>query len=257
MSFIFIPNINAHEANIIDGKNNKSLKINECDGFYYGYHKYNDNYHFHQVEWNKENKQWDILEPEIIFPKNPCTEKTNKQYTVKFHSCVDGDTVKLILNKEIITTRLLAVDTPELNSQNESVKSLAMKARDFTCETLKNAKKITIEYDEKSDKFDKYNRHLIWLFTDKGLIQESLVRNSYAKVAYLYNRYKYTPLLQVQEEIAANHKQGVWKFTEEELSGKPKAEKELTEPEIIEKLIYIILVIAFSIIAIKQRVKQK
>jgi micrococcal nuclease len=32
---------------------------------------------------------------------------------VEFNKCIDGDTFKVVLNDEVVTVRLLAVDTPE------------------------------------------------------------------------------------------------------------------------------------------------
>ena len=40
---------------------------------------------------------------------------------------------------------------------------------------MKNAKKISIEYDPDSDKTDKYERHLVWVYVDDSLLQKELI----------------------------------------------------------------------------------
>ena len=48
------------------------------------------------------------------------------------------------------------------------------------------------------------------MFVDKELLQEKLVSKGYAKVAYLYDDYKYTKKLQEVEKKAKKSKLGVW-----------------------------------------------
>lgn len=126
---------------------------------------------------------------------------------VKFNECVDGDTAWFILNKEKIKTRFLAIDTPE--STNE-VEPYGKEASEYTCEILKNAKKIQIEYDENSDKTDKYDRHLVWVFTDEELLQSLIIKNGFGEVDYLYGDYKYTSTLKQNELYAKVNKIGMW-----------------------------------------------
>ncbi len=129
---------------------------------------------------------------------------------VTFKDCVDGDTAKVILNKEKIKIRFLAIDTPETKHPTKGEEPYGKEASNYTCNSLKNASKIEIEYDENSDKLDKYNRHLVWVFTDNELLQEKLIENGLAKVAYLYDDYKYTSILKSKELIAKTKKVGIW-----------------------------------------------
>lgn len=255
---ILTPSVHAHEGEIIDGKNNKSPKISYCDNNYYGYHKDDEDYHFHKVLWNKDISSWQIVDEEI-FMNSPCSVKNGKKYPVKLSACVDGDTVKFVLSKEIVTVRLLAVDTPELNHSNERVKKFADLAKEFTCDFLKKAKNIEIEYDERSKKTDRYNRHLVWVFTEEGLLQEELIKERYAKVEYLYDRYKYTSKLQVIEEETSKTNKGVWQFKVEDfedLVGSPMT-RELTDKERIEKIIYVVLVVVITAVTIIREIAKK
>ena len=110
---------------------------------------------------------------------------------VKFSSCVDGYTIKVIINDKEKTVRMLAIDTPESVHPNKDVEYYGKEASEYTCNKVTNAKKIELEYDDNSDKEDKYNRLLAWVYVDGKLLQEDLIENGYAKMAYLYGNYKY------------------------------------------------------------------
>ena len=58
---------------------------------------------------------------------------------VKFDKCIDGDTFKAKINDEIITVRLLAVDTPEIKHDKVEAEYYGEEAKDYTCNLLKNA----------------------------------------------------------------------------------------------------------------------
>ena len=133
---------------------------------------------------------------------------------VKFSDCVDGDTIKVLLEGKQYTVRMLAVDTPESVHPTKGVEYYGKEASDYTCNQVKNAKKLEIEYDADSDKMDKYDRLLVWVFTDGSLLQKKLVENGYAKVAYLYGDYKYTSELESVQELASAKNIGIWNETE-------------------------------------------
>lgn len=134
--------------------------------------------------------------------------------TVKFSDCVDGDTIKVLLDNKKYTVRMLAVDTPESVHPTKGVEYYGKEASDYTCNLVKTAKKIEIEYDDNSDKTDKYDRLLVWVFVDGKLLQNELVANGYAKVAYLYDDYKYTNTLKDSQEKASAKNIGLWNETE-------------------------------------------
>ena len=146
--------------------------------------------------------------------------------TVKFSDCVDGDTIKVLLDNKEYTARLLAIDTPESVHPTKEVEYYGKEASDYTCNKIKNAKKIEIEYDDNSDKMDKYDRLLVWVFIDNVLLQKDLVENGYAKVAYLYDDYKYTSELENVQEQASAKNIGIWN---EEAKSKYNSDNNITE----------------------------
>ena len=129
---------------------------------------------------------------------------------VKFSKCVDGDTLKVIIEDKEYTVRMLSIDTPESVKANTEVEYYGKESSEYTCKKLTNAKKIELEYDEKSDKFDKYDRLLAWVFVDNKLLQTELVELGYAKVAYLYDDYKYNDILKTKQELASTKNLGIW-----------------------------------------------
>lgn len=129
---------------------------------------------------------------------------------VSFEKCIDGDTADFKYKGELIKVRFLAIDTPELKDDDEKVVKYGNKAKNFTCNKLKKAKTIYLEFDSKSDKKDKYDRYLAWVFVDNNLLQEEIIENGYAKVAYLYGKYKYVDDLKEAEKKAKNEKLNIW-----------------------------------------------
>ena len=132
---------------------------------------------------------------------------------VELKTCIDGDTAIFIHNNEKIKARFLAIDTPETEYSERGEMPFGKEASEYTCNKLKNAKKIKLEYDKNSDKQDKYERHLVWVWIDDTLLQKDLVSNGYAKVSYLYNNYKYNDELIEEEKKAKQKELGIWKTT--------------------------------------------
>lgn len=139
----------------------------------------------------------------------------NAKEIVTLNKCVDGDTAWFNINGEKIKARFLAIDTPE--STNE-IEPYGKEASEFTCNLLKNAKKIEIEYDKNSDKFDKYDRHLVWVFVDDELLQNIIVKEGYADVKYLYGDYKYTDILKKSLIEAKANNLNMWKSEENNIT---------------------------------------
>ena len=146
----------------------------------------------------------------FLFTINVNAEKLE----VSLEKCVDGDTAWFIYNNEKIKARFLAIDTPESTNKKEP---FGKEASDFTCNMLINANKIEIEYDPNSDKLDKYDRHLVWVFVYDTLLQNLIIKNGLGKVAYLYDDYKYTNTLENSELIAKANRIGIWNETNDYL----------------------------------------
>ena len=146
----------------------------------------------------------------IFFLIFPLIVFANTKEKVKFAKCVDGDTAKFERNNKVFTLRFLAVNTPETKSPKKGVEFYGKEASKYTCDRLEKAKTIEIEYDKNSDRSDRYGRKLGWVFLDDKLLQKDLVENGYAKVEYVYGKYKYLDELKKLETIAKKEKIGLW-----------------------------------------------
>jgi len=158
-----------------------------------------------------------FLLPIIVF--------ANTKEKVKFVKCVDGDTAKFERNNKVFTLRFLAVNTPETKSPKKGIEFYGKEASNYTCNRLKEAKTIEIEYDNQSDRKDRYNRNLGWVFLDDKLLQKDLVENGYAKVDYIYDKYKYVEELKEIEKKAKEAKKGLWQKESNNISNSKKKTK--------------------------------
>lgn len=151
-----------------------------------------------------------------IFFINCTSAYASERIAVTLSKCVDGDTAWFIENGEKIKARFLAIDTPESTT---TIEEYGKEASEYTCNLLTEASKIEIEYDSNSNKIDKYNRELVWVFVDGELLQEKVIEQGLAEVAYLYGDYKYTDSLNNALEIAKNNKVGMWsEYNEEDIN---------------------------------------
>ena len=139
----------------------------------------------------------------------------SEKYEVAFVSCVDGDTAKFKLNNKEIKVRFLAIDTPETVHPYKNVEEYGKDASEYTCNRLTSAKKIEIQYEETYNKYDKYDRHLAWVWVDDSLLQKELINIGYAKLKYIYAKYKYIDELKEVELHAKKEKLGLWNSYEE------------------------------------------
>ena len=169
----------------------------------------------------------------IFFLIFPLIVFANTKEKVKFSKCVDGDTAKFEKNNKVFTLRFLAVNTPETKSPKKGVEFYGKEASKYTCDRLEKAKTIEIEYDKNSDRSDRYGRKLGWVFLDDKLLQKDLVENGYAKVEYVYGKYKYLDELKKLETIAKKEKIGLWQ--KETTSDKKNSNKNILD-SIIETL---------------------
>ena len=139
-----------------------------------------------------------------------------KRVKVSFNECVDGDTAWFNIKGSREKFRFLAIDTPESVHPTKEVQQYGKEASSHTCDLLKGASKIEIEYDENSDKQDKYGRNLAWVWIDDILIEQLLIKDGYAQVAYVYGKYQYLEDLCKEQSLAMEEKIGIWSEDREE-----------------------------------------
>lgn len=135
------------------------------------------------------------------------TIHTENKEGVVLSKCVDGDTAHFLVDGTLEKARFLAIDAPELKGNQP----YAYEAKAFVCDALKSADKIELEFDPASNKRDKYDRILVWVYVDGELLQESVIEEGLAKVHYIYGDYRYVDALRATESKAKSNKKGIWK----------------------------------------------
>ncbi|CPL82603.1 Staphylococcal nuclease [Staphylococcus aureus] len=109
-----------------------------------------------------------------------------------------------------MTFRLLLVDTPETKHPKKGVEKYGPEASAFTKKMVENAKKIEVEFD-KGQRTDKYGRGLAYIYADGKMVNEALVRQGLAKVAYVYKpNNTHEQLLRKSEAQAKKEKLNIW-----------------------------------------------
>ena len=130
---------------------------------------------------------------------------------------VDGDTMKLKLDKtkEVVTLRLLLVDTPESVKKGVDPQPYSIEASNFAKNTLVAGDTVYIEYDE-GDKTDKYDRHLgyLWYYSNDNsnwqMFNETLISQGYARVGYIYSQKRHLDEFYKAQDYAKSNKLNIW-----------------------------------------------
>lgn len=125
---------------------------------------------------------------------------------------VDGDTIIVALNHKPETIRLLGINTPETVAPSRPVQCFGPEASARTKELL-TYQIVQLEADPSQDNKDKYNRLLRFVFLEEKNVNESLVRDGYAR-EYTFDRknpYLYQAQFRQAQREAKKNKRGLWK----------------------------------------------
>ncbi|MED4861336.1 thermonuclease family protein [Bacillus atrophaeus] len=137
------------------------------------------------------------------------TSDKKKLVDVTLNKTVDGDTIKVNYKGEVETVRYLLVDTPETKKPNSCIQPYGDDASERNKE-LVNSGKLQLEFDE-GDRTDKYGRMLAYVYVDGKSVQETLLKEGLARVAYLYEpNMKYIDQFKKDEQEAKSEKLSIW-----------------------------------------------
>jgi micrococcal nuclease len=138
---------------------------------------------------------------DIVFPDD--------QAPVTFIDTIDGDTIKVWLNGKMKTVRYLLIDTPESTNPNICVQRYAKEASLRNSEVVKSGR-LTLEFEHENIK-DSYGRLLAYVYVDGKSVQETLLKEGYARVAYIMKPpYKYLERFREEETKAKRDKINIW-----------------------------------------------
>lgn len=136
--------------------------------------------------------------------------RTLDRIPVTLNSTVDGDTAKFVYKGKVETFRFLLIDTPETKHPRIGKQPFGEEASQRTAELLKNAKNIEVEFDI-GPKNDKYNRKLAYIYVDGQMLNQTLVEEGLAKVAYVYPpNTRYLSQLEAAQKRAKSQNLGIW-----------------------------------------------
>lgn len=124
--------------------------------------------------------------------------------TVYIERVIDGDTVKTAAGDSI---RLLGVDTPEIDWENNESEFYAEAAREFTTENLLG-ENVFLEYDR--EKEDHYGRILAYLIHDGENFNQKLLENGYASLMIVEPNDYYEAEFKQAVKKARTSRLGIW-----------------------------------------------
>ena len=123
---------------------------------------------------------------------------------------IDGDTVDVSLNGQVVRLRLIGIDTPEVVDPRGPVECFGREASAKAHELL-DGQTVTLEADPSQDERDRYDRLLryVWL-SDGRLFNQEMVAQGYA-FEYTYDLpYKYQAEFKQAEHDAREAQRGLW-----------------------------------------------
>lgn len=109
---------------------------------------------------------------------------TSGYIPVELVKTIDGDTIRVMYEGKERKLRYLLIDTPELNHKQQGKQPFSEEATKRNDELLKSGN-IEIEFDI-GEREDKYGRLLAYVYVDGESVQQQLVEEGLARVAYIY-----------------------------------------------------------------------
>jgi micrococcal nuclease len=120
---------------------------------------------------------------------------------------VDGDTIKIDLDGQEETIRLILVDTPETKHPKTGVQPFGPEASAFTTEQL-TGKSIKIEPG--IEERDRYGRLLAYVYVGDKMFNKMLLEKGLARVAIYPPNTKYLDEFEKLQAAAKEKKIGIW-----------------------------------------------
>jgi micrococcal nuclease len=149
------------------------------------------------------------IEKDAAAQTSEAPSEQNKIY-IPVVKVVDGDTLSVRLGGEIVTVRMIGIDTPETVDPRKPVECFGKEASDYA-KMLLDGRMVHIEQDPTQGELDKYGRLLAYVYLENDLlVNHALIENGYAH-EYTYNiPYRYQKEFQTAEEEARAAKRGLW-----------------------------------------------
>lgn len=150
----------------------------------------------------------------LYFPKTNNYKKKNTKIdsnvSYQVLRVLDGDTFQIKINREIVTVRMLGIDTPETVDPRKGIQCYGKQASDKTKELLLG-KYVSLSTDPSQDNTDKYGRILAYVNIKDGIfINQYLLEYGYAReYKYKFDYQKRKEFKKI-ENLAKKKKIGLW-----------------------------------------------
>lgn len=151
-----------------------------------------------------------VIENQVSEPKGEWFDPPTTQVPFSLVETIDGDTINVRVNGKIETVRYLLVYTPESKNPNMCVQLYAKEAFLWNSKLVKSGK-LTLEFEQGNIR-DSYGRLLANVYVDGISIQRTLLKEGYARVAYvMIPPYKYLEQFRQEESLAKREKVNIWR----------------------------------------------
>ncbi|MDQ4078081.1 MAG: thermonuclease family protein [Chloroflexota bacterium] len=171
--------------------------------------------------------------PPTATPVPPTATPELQQVATQVIDIVDGDTIKVLMDGQVYTVRLIGMDTPETKHPSKPVECFGQEASVKAYELL-TGQMVYLEADPSQDDRDRYNRLLryVWL-PDGRLFNQEMIAQGYA-YEYTYDLpYKYQAEFKQAQQQADAQDLGLWAPTTcngERVATQPAPEPAPVEP---------------------------
>lgn len=122
---------------------------------------------------------------------------------------IDGDTIVVALNHKPETIRLLGINTPETVKPNSPIECFGPEASNRAKELLMD-KIVRLESDPSQDDRDKFHRQLRYVFLNNLNVNDTLVRDGFAREYTFKVPYKYQKQFKADQRAAKKNQIGLW-----------------------------------------------
>ncbi|MBX4146400.1 thermonuclease family protein [Paenibacillus lautus] len=140
----------------------------------------------------------------------PTDDLNLPRVAVELVKAVDGDTISVMFEGKKENVRMLLIDTPETSHPKLGVQPFGPEAKAFTKELVEQADLLELEFDIGPNR-DKYSRLLAYVYADGKMVQESLLEEGLARVAYIYPpNTRYVDKFDDLQRISRDQALGIW-----------------------------------------------
>ena len=145
----------------------------------------------------------------VFFPEQEQQPSRSGLIPVELVKVIDGDTIKINYEGNEQNVRYLLIDTPETNHPRLGKQPFGEEAKERNRELI-NSGKLEIEFDI-GERIDKYGRLLAYIYVDGVSVQEKLLEEGLARVAYVYPpNTRHLDAYEIAQDKAKKASVGIW-----------------------------------------------